>query len=73
MPFAALHESVRGTNAKCLDVRYTAAIGGKADTGRTLALLISGRGIAQVISNGGQVIPLTNDAELDYQPAWRPS
>src|SRR5215207_7089949 len=28
----------------------------------TLALLISGRGVAQVLSNGGQLIPFSNDA-----------
>jgi len=28
MLFAALHESGRGTNAKCRNVRYSAALGG---------------------------------------------
>jgi hypothetical protein len=31
MLFAAAHESGYGTNAKCRNVRYTAAIGGKAE------------------------------------------
>lgn len=33
--FAAVHESGYGPNAKCPDVRHSAAVGGKADSGWT--------------------------------------